>query len=313
LEKGEGIKKDMSEALSLLDDAARADHKKAKTKLDSLLKELKSKASECDAESEYLLGRHLVWGWGEESERKEGFQWLLKAAEKGHNGAQYDVALILLGEYTNELCVQSYYNESGRTKHLNWNKINRMSAEHVIPINIFKGKEWLQKSAESKNIEAMKYLFQAYIQGRNFIPRNYEKAYLLAQERLKLKDSAAAMSLGAMYFYGIGVKKPDPEKALEYWNLAANMGYEGAKFFLAQQSNPNLWENFDYMGKKTEFTGADGWENFESNYKGKIWDWCEIEEKYINDVSTRECLNFYMKDDFDKIVWVCKIKGECQN
>jgi cephalosporin hydroxylase len=57
----------------------------------------------------------------------------------------------------------------------------------------------------------------------------------------------------------------------------------------------------------------DTWENFESNYKGKIWDWCEIEEKYINDVSTRECLNFYMKDEFDKIVWVCKIKGECQN
>jgi hypothetical protein len=168
LEKGEGVKKDMGESLSLLKLAAEDDHKNAKSKLYSLLNELKSKASGGDSESQYLLGNHLFFG--EESETKEGFQWLLKAAERGHSGAQYDVGLILLGEYTNEACVQSYYNESGRTKHLNWNKINQLCAEHVIPTNTLKGKEWLQKSAESKNIEAMKYLFQAYIQGRNYIP-----------------------------------------------------------------------------------------------------------------------------------------------
>jgi TPR repeat protein len=267
LEKGEGIKRDMSEALSLLKEAAdEEDHKNAKSKLYSLLNELKSKASGGDSESQYLLGNHLFYG--EESETKEGFQWLLKAAERGHSGAQYDVGLILLGEYTNEACVQSYFNGSGRTKHLNWNNIKQLHAEHVIPTNTLKGHEWLQKSAESKNIEAMKYLFQAYIQGRNYIPRNYEKAYKLAQERLKLKDPAAAMSLGAMYFKGVGVK-PNSEKALEYWNMASNMGLEGAKFFLAQQYNPNIWENLDYMGKKTEFTGADGWEDFE--YEGPMW------------------------------------------
>lgn len=248
LEKGEGIKRDMSEALSLLKSAAEADHKNAKNKLDLLIKEIKTKALEGDPESEYLLGSHLFYG--EESETKEGFQWLLKAAERGHSGAQYKVGLILLGEYTN-----------------------------VIPINILKGEEWLQKSAESKNIEAMKYLFQEYIQGIqgiSFIPRNYKKAYLLAQERLKLKDPAAAMSLGAMYFNGIGVK-PDPEKALKYWNMAADMGYERAKFFLAQQCNPNLWENFDTMGKKQEFLGADGWEDFRFN---ATW-WMESFDSFV--------------------------------
>jgi TPR repeat protein len=252
----------MSEALSLLDWAALEGHEKAKNKLELLIKEIKTKALEGDAESEYLLGSHLFYE--EESETKEGFQWLLKAAERGHSGAQYDVGLILLGEYTNELCIQSYWKDGSYTKDLNWHKIQTNYVDQVIPTDTLRGQEWLQKSAKSKNIEAMKYLFQAYIQGRNYIPRNYEKAYKLAQERLKLNDSAAAMSLGAMYFKGIGVK-PDPEKALKYWNMAADLGLKKAKFFLAQQYNPNIWENFDYKGKKIDFNGADGWEYFKFN------------------------------------------------
>lgn len=50
------------------------------------------------------------------------------------------------------------------------------------------------------------------------------------------------------------------------------------------------------------------WENYQENFKGKIWDWCEIEEKYIQDVSIKENLEFYNEEKFNKIVWVCKIK-----
>lgn len=52
----------------------------------------------------------------------------------------------------------------------------------------------------------------------------------------------------------------------------------------------------------------DTWENYQKNYKEKIWDWCEVEEKYISEISVKENLEFYNKDEFDKIVWVCKIK-----
>lgn len=52
----------------------------------------------------------------------------------------------------------------------------------------------------------------------------------------------------------------------------------------------------------------DTWENYQKNYKEKIWDWCEVEEKYISEISAKENLEFYNKDEFDKIVWVCKIK-----
>ena len=52
-------------------------------------------------------------------------------------------------------------------------------------------------------------------------------------------------------------------------------------------------------------------ENFElfiSEFKDKIWNWCEIQEKDIQSACTNEGLENFMKDDFNKIVWVCKIK-----
>lgn len=64
--------------------------------------------------------------------------------------------------------------------------------------------------------------------------------------------------------------------------------------------------------KKGDFIMAhdyiDTWENYKLNYIDKIWNWCEIEEKYISEVSKKENLEFYNKDEFDKIVWVCKVK-----
>jgi cephalosporin hydroxylase len=52
----------------------------------------------------------------------------------------------------------------------------------------------------------------------------------------------------------------------------------------------------------------DTWENYLENYVDKIWNWCEIEEKYISKVSENENLVHYNKENFDKVVWVCKIK-----
>ena len=50
------------------------------------------------------------------------------------------------------------------------------------------------------------------------------------------------------------------------------------------------------------------WSDFENNYKGKIWDWCEIEEKYISEVSEEQNLVHYNQENFSKVVWVCKTK-----
>lgn len=50
------------------------------------------------------------------------------------------------------------------------------------------------------------------------------------------------------------------------------------------------------------------WDDFQENYRDKIWDWCEIEEKYISEVSEEQNLVHYNQENFSKVVWVCKIK-----
>lgn len=53
---------------------------------------------------------------------------------------------------------------------------------------------------------------------------------------------------------------------------------------------------------------CDNTESFESDYKDKIWNWCEIQQKDIQQICDQENLEDFMKEDFNKIVWVCKIK-----
>lgn len=49
-------------------------------------------------------------------------------------------------------------------------------------------------------------------------------------------------------------------------------------------------------------------ENFEKYFYGKIWDWCEIEEKDISLICEQEHLKAYNQDAFMKVVWACRRK-----
>jgi cephalosporin hydroxylase len=49
-------------------------------------------------------------------------------------------------------------------------------------------------------------------------------------------------------------------------------------------------------------------DDFKENYEGKIWNWCEIEEKHIEEVSKQHNLEHYNQENFSKVVWVCKTK-----
>ena len=49
-------------------------------------------------------------------------------------------------------------------------------------------------------------------------------------------------------------------------------------------------------------------ENFLENYRDKIWNWREIGEEDIKETCEKYNLKSLMKETFDKVVWVCKIK-----
>lgn len=50
------------------------------------------------------------------------------------------------------------------------------------------------------------------------------------------------------------------------------------------------------------------WEYFNSNIKNKVWDWCEVTEDDISECSLKYNLVHYNQQEFQKAVWVCKIK-----
>ena len=49
-------------------------------------------------------------------------------------------------------------------------------------------------------------------------------------------------------------------------------------------------------------------EYFVEHIQNKIWNWHEISDMYIEDAINRNNLVPYMKEEFDNIVWVCKVK-----
>ena len=49
-------------------------------------------------------------------------------------------------------------------------------------------------------------------------------------------------------------------------------------------------------------------QDFESNIKNKIWNWCEINESDIEESCNINNLKPYNQEVFNKAAWVCKIK-----
>ena len=261
LEKGEG-QKDTRRTLFLLHKAAQKGHSESGKKLLSLIEEIKVKAGNQDADSEYLLGYILLCGRGLDKNEKSGFEYLLKSAEKGNSEAQYFVGQILLriGEYGSSIkdipkneklgfewllkCAEKgnskaqYY--AGQillgTKHLG----ALGSSTKEIPKNAASAIEWLRKSANSGDTLAMEALFKEYMDGENTIENNKE-AFKLAKSAAEKGDARAAMSVGAMYYLGAGVNH-DLKEALRYWHRSAELGYQKAKVFLGATYNPENWE-----------------------------------------------------------------------
>jgi len=48
---------------------------------------------------------------------------------------------------------------------------------------------------------------------------------------------------------------------------------------------------------------------FEESFRGRIWDWCEVEEKDLEEASRRNGLADYLPELFAGVVWACKRKG----
>ena len=166
--------------------------------------ELDRLAENGNAEAQYKMGIFLSTGKDIEKDAEEGFKWFLKAAEQGHPGAQYAVAL-------------SY--------HLGVVNTNYDTVVHKNETEVFK---WLTKAANQGEQDAMIDLANCYREGVGTAV-DYKKAAKLVRKSAESGYSRGQYAMGVYYVDGIGVQKNSNE-AFKWFAKAAEQGNKDVAF-----------------------------------------------------------------------------------
>lgn len=150
-------------------------------------------AARGDAEAQFIVGGMLYQGQGIDPDRRNGFKWLLKAAEQGNSSPE---SLNIIG---------GHYLRG-----------------QFVPQNYLEAKKWLTKAAAQGNISAQNDLAYLHYHGLGG-ERDYGKALELYEKAALQGDVLAQANLGLMHATGTGTVT---DRALGYawYSLAASRG-----------------------------------------------------------------------------------------
>jgi len=191
------------------------------------LRKLKDQAFAGDPESQYQLGIYYStngkWNW----DKTRGYGWFLEAAEAGHEGAQYMVAMSqLLGQGTKQ-------DETGSV-------------------------QWLKQAAEQGHSRSQYQLGKVYLSGSGVKKDSPWGRYWLEQAAWS-KHPQAQFLLAALFKKGLGGEKNLPE-AWSWLKRAEKNGNKDARVAL-QKLTPTLTETEIQRGaqllQKTEKENQD--------------------------------------------------------
>lgn len=200
-----------------------------------LLEQLGS--GDCDPEVQFQLGECYFNGVRRKKDLKKSFDWYLKAAERGHADAQYQVSIIyMMGEGV----------EKNSREGLSWlrkavdNQKRSARADFAfgqLPLDI--DLTMVRRSAELGYAPAQFRIGLAYLTGEGVTQdaekaaRWFEKALRQAEKDAHQGDVSAKILIGEACKKGVFVKK-DITKAFAWYMSAAEQGNAGAQFEVAQ-------------------------------------------------------------------------------
>lgn len=147
-------------------------------------------------EAQYELGVYFASLAGESADPSACVRWYQMAAEQGHAQAQCALGLVLLGQAD-------------------------------VPGQVQAAWAWLVRAAEQGNATAEWNLALLLVSGRRGIKKDLKQAFALCQQAAQRGLVPAQATLGNLYF-----KMKNPEKAVEWWTLAAQAGDPEAQFNL---------------------------------------------------------------------------------
>lgn len=158
---------------------------------------LKKTATAGVADAQYALGKHLESVKGPENDIQAVIRNYQSAAEKGHALAQCALGLI--------------YSEG-----------------KVVTKEITQARDWFMQAADQDDAKAQWNLALMLISGTEGVKKDLKKAFVLCQKAAFQDFVPAQASLGILY-----AKMKKPQKAAEWWQLAAEQGDPEAQFNLS--------------------------------------------------------------------------------
>lgn len=150
-----------------------------------------------DAQAQFIVGGMYFKGQGIDSDKRQAFKWLLKAAEQGKSSPE---SLAIIGSM--------YLQGIG------------------VPQNFIEAKKYLQQAADQGDLSAKKNQAFIYFNGLGDNP-DFTKALALYTEVALHGDNAAQNNVGLMYVNGLGTEI-DRIKGYAWYNLAAGQGNTAA-------------------------------------------------------------------------------------
>jgi TPR repeat protein len=165
---------------------------------------IKQGAANGDASAQYEMARLLL-----SSNPAESFEWLQRAGNQGHAGAQASLGQM----YTHDQYFSSF------------NAYESIPPAD-IPEDYTKAANWFLKAAVQGDSYSQRRLGDLYKFGQG-VPRSREQAAAWYSHAAGRGDSAAQRLLGDLYCFGAGVPQDYTHAALWYQRAAEDLSYSG--------------------------------------------------------------------------------------
>jgi len=169
-----------------------------------------------------------------EAETKAGYEWLARAAERGHPEAQFQVALTIEHTQPEQIAqaVRWYVAAANQGFALAQSNLASLYIRGVgVAQSDTRAAEWSLKAAEQGNAMSQARLGTLYASGRG-VPKDGAKAAMWLEKAALQGLANAQAHLGAIYILGLGVPKNE-EKGMFWTRKAAEMGQTEAVQLLA--------------------------------------------------------------------------------
>ena len=207
------------------------------TELDAIIfKNMKIKAEEGDALSQYTLADMYHQGQGAPQNIEQALHWLKMSAQQGFRFAQNNLGLM----YQN-----GYGTPVDHTEAFYWFQLaawqDYPEAQFNLGIMYYEGYgvaqdyeesfKWQEQAAENGNANAQFNLGTMYYEGIG-VDQDYYKAFAWSQAAARQGHMEAQNNLGSLYAEGKGTEKNET-LAFIWYKQAAEQGYENAQIILA--------------------------------------------------------------------------------